>query len=122
MPLIDAANVEQLATGTQSSQFGGVHRRYFPTGNGVPIRRIFFRGCTSGDYALLSPCVPRYGYRAPRVACDENSACYVLWDRSGDMSRTREPDSRSTLVAFVERVTRSTATARNSGERGEMCL
>ena len=29
-------------------------------------RRIFLRGCTSADYALLSPWLRRYGYEAPQ--------------------------------------------------------
>ena len=43
---------------------------------------------TSADYALLSPCVHRYSYRAPqRHVCDESFACYLRWGRRGDMSR-----------------------------------
>jgi hypothetical protein len=39
------------------------------------------RAATSADYALLSPCVGRYGYGAPqRRVCDESFACYLLWE------------------------------------------
>ena len=52
------------------------------------IGRIFCAAATSADYALLSPCVHRYSYRAPqRHVCDESFACYLRWGRRGDMSR-----------------------------------
>jgi hypothetical protein len=85
-----------------------------PTSDSRAERRIFCAAATSTDYALLSPCVRRYGYGAPqRRVCDESFACYVLW----------KPKWRYiAFVAFVERVTRSTATVRYPGERGEMRL
>jgi hypothetical protein len=79
-----------------------------------PDRRIFCAAATSADYALLSPRVRRYGYGAPqRRVCDESFACYLLW----------EPAWRYVaFVAFVERVTRSTAAVRNIGENDETYL
>jgi hypothetical protein len=47
----------------------------------VHIRRIFCAAAISADYALLSPCVRRYGYGASqRRVCDGSFACYLLWE------------------------------------------
>ena len=45
----------------------------------TPDQADLLRGRISADYALLSPCVRRYGYGAPqRRVCDESFACYLL--------------------------------------------
>jgi len=101
-PALPAAQITQFSTA--------------PTvlGRRVNQADLFCAAATSTDYALLSPCVCCYSYGAPqRRVCDESFACYLLW----------EPSWRyAAIVAFVERVTRSTATVRNPGESGGMRL
>ena len=77
----------------------------------IQIRRIFCTPATSADYALLSPCVRRYGYGLPSVACAMRASRAICYgSRRGDMSHL----SRSWNGSLVPRLLSAI------GENGEM--